>query len=63
MRTGFEVYSGRRVVSLQLATTAQEAVLEYLLSIGCRNDELSRVGINAVSWRGAVYKAVPASSG
>jgi hypothetical protein len=62
MRTGFEVYSGRRVVSLQLATTAQEAVLEYLLSIGCRNDELSRVGINAVSWRGAVYKAVPASS-
>jgi len=62
MRTGFEVYSGRRVVSLQLATTAQEAVLEYLLSIGCRNDELSRVGINAVSWRGAVYKAVPPSS-
>ena len=59
MRTSFEVLSGRRTVSLQLATTAQEAVLEYLRSIGCRDDELSRVGVNAVSWRGALYKAVP----
>ena len=61
MRTSFEVLSGRRTVSLQLATTAQEAVLEYLRSIGCRDDELSRVGVNAVSWRGALYKAVPAA--
>ena len=62
MRMGFEVLSGRRTVSLQLATTAQEAVLEYLRSIGCRDDELSRVGVSAVSWRGALYKAVPASN-
>ena len=59
MRTSYEVLSGRRAVSLQKAETAQEAVIEYLRSIGCRSDEIVRLGINTVAWRGSVYKAVP----
>ena len=61
MRTSYEVRSGRRPVSLQFASTAQEAVIEYLRSIGCRHDEIMRMGADAVAWRGAVYRAVPAA--
>jgi hypothetical protein len=39
-----------------------EAVLEYLRSIGCREDEVMRMGRDSASWRGAVYKAVPAEN-
>jgi hypothetical protein len=61
MRKSYEVRTSRRLISRQLANTAQEAVIEYLKSIGCRDDELMRVSVDAVAWRGAVYKAVPAS--
>ena len=62
MRTSYEIHSGRRLVSLQNASTASEAVIEYLSSIGCRSDEISRVAADAASWRGAVYRAVPLGS-
>jgi hypothetical protein len=62
MRTSYEVRSGTRLVSLQNANTAKEAVIEYLLSMGCRSDEIARVAANAVTWRGAVYRAVPLGS-
>jgi hypothetical protein len=62
VRTSYEVRSGRRAVSLQVAETAQEAVIEYLRSQGCRSDELIRLGSNTVAWRGMIYKAVPAES-
>ena len=42
------------------ASTAAEAVIDYLRSMGCRDDEMMRVGMDAVTWRGAVYRAVPA---
>jgi hypothetical protein len=56
----FEVCSGKRRVSLRRASTAAEAVIDYLRSMGCRDDEMMRVGMDAVTWRGAVYRAVPA---
>jgi hypothetical protein len=59
MGTSYEVRSGKRLVSLQSASTAKEAVVEYLRSTGCRDDELTRVAADAVAWRGAVYRAVP----
>lgn len=52
MRTSFEVRSGRRPVTLLEATTAQEAVLDYVRSLGCRDNEIRRVGADTVSWRG-----------
>jgi hypothetical protein len=62
VRISYEVLSGRRAVSLQKAATPQEAVIEYLRSMGCRADEIVRLGTNTVAWRGSVYKAVPAGT-
>jgi len=61
MYTTFAVRSGRQTVALKEATTAQEAILDYLRGLGCRPDELVRMGADAVAWRGAVYRAAPAS--
>jgi len=58
----YEVRSGKRLISFQNADTATEAVLKYLSSMGCVRDELVRVAADAVSWRGAVYRAVPLGS-
>ena len=58
-RTSYEVRSGKRLISFQNASTAYEALIEYLRSIGCRDDELTRVATNAITWRGTVYRAVP----
>jgi hypothetical protein len=58
----YEVRCGKRLISLKRASTATEAVIDYLRSMGCRDDEMMRVGADAVTWRGAVYKAAPAQS-
>lgn len=58
MRTSYEVRCGQRRISLQRANTAREAVVEYLRSIGVRDDEMSTVGADTISWHGAVYRAV-----
>lgn len=60
MRTSYEVRSGRRAVALQIASTAQEALGDYLRALGCRDDEIVRMGAAVAAWRGAVYSAVPA---
>ena len=57
----FEVRSGRQVVARREAVSAREALIEYLLGLGCRRDELVSMGGNAVSWRGAVFRAEPAA--
>lgn len=62
LRNSFEVRSGKRLISFQNASTAYEALIEYLRSIGCRNDELTRVSTDAITWRGTVYRAVPLGS-
>ena len=62
MRTSYEVRSGKRLISFQSASTAKEAVIEYLRSMGCRDDEITRVAADAITWRGAVYRAVPLGS-
>ena len=53
----YEVRSGGRLISLQEASTAQEAVLQYVRSLGCRQDEIRRLAPDTVAWRGAVYSA------
>jgi hypothetical protein len=63
MRSAYDIVSGRRVVSRQSATTTQEALIEYLRGLGCRDDEIVRVGTTAVAWRGAVYRASSHAAG
>jgi hypothetical protein len=58
--TSYEVRCGRRTVALHTASTANEALGDYLRGLGCRKDEIVRMGDDAASWRGAVYRAVPA---
>jgi hypothetical protein len=42
------------------AGSALEALIEHLRSLGCRDQDIVRLGTQAVSWRGAVYRAVQA---
>jgi hypothetical protein len=44
------------------ASTAAEALGEYLRGLGCRQDEIVRMGTDVSSWRGAVYRAVAADA-
>jgi hypothetical protein len=59
--TNYEVRSGRRAVALRDASTAHEALMEYLRGLGCRDSEVVRMGDDRAAWRGAVYSAVPAA--
>ena len=58
-RLSYSVYSGRRTVAVKKAWSGAEAVIDYLTTMGCRTSELATVGPDAVTWRGATYKAVP----
>ena len=54
----FEVRTGRRTVGRREGHTPQQALLDYVHSLGCRDEEIMRLGPDSVSWRGAVYHAV-----
>jgi hypothetical protein len=56
-RLSYSVYSGRRAVGVRKAWSPAEAVIEYLLSLGCRRDEIVRMAPNAATWRGATFTA------
>jgi len=58
----YEVRCGKRLVSLQNAQSAREAVIEYLRSMGCRDSEMTAMSRNALHWQGATYRAVPLGS-
>lgn len=62
MATMYEIRSASKAVSVQDASSPQEAVLSYVRSLGSRDDEITRLGADAVAWRGAVFRAVPAAS-
>jgi len=53
------VRSGRKVVSVQEATTPHEALISFLRARGCRDSEMQKMGRDTIAWRGSVYRAVP----
>jgi hypothetical protein len=59
----YEIRSGERAVSIRSAPSAQQALLDYVKSLGCRDAEIIRLGAAAVAWRGARYTAVLAAGG
>ena len=61
MSNTFELRSGKRAVGVRAAPTAQQALLDYVRGLGVRDDEIVRLGPDAVAWRGAVFRAVPVS--
>jgi hypothetical protein len=54
----FEVRSGGRAVAVRTASTAHEALSDYLRGLGCRENEVVRLGADAAAWRGAVFSVV-----
>jgi hypothetical protein len=60
--TSYEIRSGRRAVARKDASTSQEALVDYLRSLGCNYGDMVRVSTDAMSRHGAVYRAVPAVS-
>lgn len=61
MTTTYRLTSGERVVGHRVANTPLQALFDYLRSLGCQDEEIMKLGIDIVSWRGAVYRAVEAS--
>jgi hypothetical protein len=58
----YEIRSGKKRVSVRSAATPQQALIDYLRSLGCSDRDLVRLGTDAVAWRGARYSAVPVAS-
>src|SRR5262245_58306522 len=49
----YEIHSGRRIVSTQYSVSSAQAVVDYVRSYGVKDDEITRLGVDSVSWRGA----------
>jgi hypothetical protein len=62
MNSQYVIRSGLRVVSTLTASSAREAALDYLRSLGCSRDEITSLGSDAVAWRGAVFRAEAVST-
>jgi hypothetical protein len=58
MTKKYEIRSGRRIVSTQYSVDALQAVVDYVRAFGCKDDEIRRLGVDSVSWRGARFSAV-----
>jgi hypothetical protein len=58
MSKRYEIHSGRRVVSIQYSVSALQAAVDYVRSLGTNDDEIRRLGVDSVSWRGARFSAV-----
>lgn len=56
----YEIHLMGREVARRTDIDPQLAVLDYLRSMGCEDEEVVRVGNDSASWRGALYTAVPA---
>ena len=54
----YELKSGRRKVAVKVAPSAQAALFDHLRSLGCRDAEMTRLSVDSVAWRGAVFRAV-----
>ncbi len=58
MSRKYEIHSGRRTVSTQLSSSPLQAAIDYVRSFGSSNDEITILGVDTVSWRGARFSAV-----
>ena len=58
MTKRYEIYSGRRAVSVEHSISPLQAALDYARTFGFAEDEIRRVGVDSVMWRGARFTAV-----
>jgi hypothetical protein len=57
-KRSYDIRLSGQTVARREEIDPQLAVLDYLRSIGCEEDEIIRVGNDSASWRGALYTAV-----
>lgn len=62
MSKKYEIHSGRRTVSVQYSSSPLQAAVDYVITFGCKRDEIVTLGNDAVAWRGARFTAVLAPS-
>jgi hypothetical protein len=62
MSEKYEIRSGRRTVTTVYSSSPLQAAVDYVRSFGCGNNEITVLGVDAVSWRGARFSAVLAPS-
>jgi hypothetical protein len=62
-KRAYEIRLSGQTVAQREDIDAQFAVLDYLRSLGCTEDEIIRVGNDSASWRGALYTAVSVTDG
>ena len=60
MSREFEVRSGRRIVSRRDSSSALQAAIDYVHTFGSAK-EVTILGPDTVSWRGARFVGVPVS--
>jgi hypothetical protein len=62
-RTGsyreFEIHCGRRAVTTTYSSSALQAGIDYLRSLGSKADEIRILSPDTVAWRGARFVAIP----
>lgn len=58
--TRYTVRTGGRQVSFVEAWTPSEALVEYLRGGGFQDCDIVRVGYDALSWRGQIFRAAVA---
>jgi hypothetical protein len=57
-KRAYEIRLSGQPVARREDIDPQFAVLDYLRSLGCEEEEIVRVGNDSASWRGALYTAV-----
>jgi hypothetical protein len=47
------------MIGVRRAPSAQMALLDQARAMGCRDSEITRLGVDSIAWRGAVFRASP----
>jgi hypothetical protein len=59
MSRTYEIHSGRRIVKTVLSSSPLQAAIDYVQSYGSSSKEITILGPDTVSWRGARFVGVP----
>jgi hypothetical protein len=58
MSKAYEIHSGRRIVKTVLSSSPLQAAIDHVQSYGSPSKEITILGPDTVSWRGARFRAV-----
>ena len=58
MSKEYEFHSGRRIVKTVLSSSPLQAAIDHVQSYGTPSKEITILGPDTVSWRGARFRAV-----